>query len=83
MSKVQLFRSLVKQRLAAAAEDIFGLFERTIAEFEEELVRSQEENQNQRQRQLLDAGFQPQPRLRGGWFICWSFCSRFHLSAQR
>lgn len=81
MSKVQLFRSLVKQRLAAAAEDIFGLFERTIAEFEEELVRCQEENR--RQRQLLDAGFQPQLRLRGGSFICWSFWFRFHLSAQR
>lgn len=80
MSKVQLFRSLVKQRLAAAAEDIFGLFERTIAEFEEELVRSQEENR--RQQQLLDAGFQPQLRFRGGSFICWSFCFRFRLSAQ-
>lgn len=47
MSKAQMFRSLVKQRLAAAADEIFGLFERTIAEFEEELGRSKEENQRQ------------------------------------
>ncbi|XP_078020041.1 uncharacterized protein LOC144459624 [Epinephelus lanceolatus] len=61
MSKVQMLRSLVKQRLTAAAEDIFGLFERTIAEYEEELCRSKEENE--RQRKLLDAVFNPQLRL--------------------
>uniref|UniRef100_A0A667XSS9 C2H2-type domain-containing protein n=1 Tax=Myripristis murdjan TaxID=586833 RepID=A0A667XSS9_9TELE len=43
---VRELRSLVQQRLAAAAEEIFGLFERTIAEYEEE---------NRRQRRLLDA----------------------------
>ncbi|XP_049424597.1 zinc finger protein 583-like isoform X2 [Epinephelus fuscoguttatus] len=61
MSKVQMLRSLVKQRLTAAAEEIFGLFERTIAEYEEELCRSKEENE--RQRKLLDAVFNPQLRL--------------------
>ncbi|XP_078020087.1 uncharacterized protein LOC117246325 [Epinephelus lanceolatus] len=61
MSKVQMLRSLVKQRLTAAAEDIFGLFERTIAEYEEEICRSKEENE--RQRKLLDAVFNPQLRL--------------------
>uniref|UniRef100_A0A672ZF34 C2H2-type domain-containing protein n=1 Tax=Sphaeramia orbicularis TaxID=375764 RepID=A0A672ZF34_9TELE len=50
--KVQILRSLVEQRLTAAAEEIFGLFERTIAEYEEELCRTKEENQ--RQRQILD-----------------------------
>ncbi|XP_034027282.1 zinc finger protein 771-like [Thalassophryne amazonica] len=55
MSKVQMLRALVKQRLTAAAEEIFGLFERTIAEYEEELCRSKEENH--RQRRLLDAVF--------------------------
>ncbi|XP_030002755.1 gastrula zinc finger protein XlCGF57.1-like [Sphaeramia orbicularis] len=49
---VQILRSLVEQRLTAAAEEIFGLFERTIAEYEEELCRTKEENQ--RQRQILD-----------------------------
>ena len=47
MSKVQTLRVVVKQRLTAAAEEIFELFERTIAEYEEELCR---------QRKLLDAG---------------------------
>ncbi|XP_049895785.1 zinc finger and SCAN domain-containing protein 12-like isoform X2 [Epinephelus moara] len=61
MSKVQMLRSLVKQRLTAAAEEIFGLFERTIAEYEEELCRSKEENE--RQRKLLDAASNPQLRL--------------------
>ncbi|XP_056256309.1 gastrula zinc finger protein XlCGF57.1-like isoform X2 [Seriola aureovittata] len=39
MSKVQMLRALVKQRLTAAAEEIFVLFERTIAEYEEEIDR--------------------------------------------
>ncbi|GLD73287.1 zinc finger protein 135-like protein, partial [Lates japonicus] len=58
---VHMLRALVKQRLTAAAEEIFGLFERTIAEYEEELCRSKEENQ--RQRKLLDAVFNPQVQL--------------------
>ncbi|XP_032393890.1 zinc finger protein 572 [Etheostoma spectabile] len=56
MSKVQMLNALVKQRLTAAVEEIFGLFERTIAEYEEELCRSKEENE--RQRNLLDADVQ-------------------------
>ncbi len=67
MSKVQLLRALVNQRLTAAAEEIIGLFERTIAEYEEELCRSKEENE--RQRKLLDAVFSPRVRLhRAGLF---------------
>ncbi|XP_075947926.1 uncharacterized protein LOC142949923 isoform X1 [Anarhichas minor] len=61
MSKVQLLRCLVNQRLTAAAEEIFGVFERTIAEYEEE--RSALKEQNERQRKLLDAVFNPQLRL--------------------
>nr|XP_033493254.1 zinc finger protein 260-like [Epinephelus lanceolatus] len=61
MPKAQMLRALVKQRLTAAAEEIFGLFERTIAEYEEELSRSIEENE--RQRKLLDAVFSPQLQL--------------------
>nr|XP_033933531.1 zinc finger protein Xfin-like [Pseudochaenichthys georgianus] len=53
--------SLVKQRLTAAAEDIFLLFERTIAEYEEELSRSKQENE--RHRNLLDAVLQPQLQI--------------------
>ncbi|XP_070841068.1 oocyte zinc finger protein XlCOF6-like [Chaetodon trifascialis] len=54
MSKVQKLRAFVEQRLTAAAEEIIELFERTIAEYEEELCR---------QRKLLDAVFKPQVRL--------------------
>ncbi|KAM6938654.1 uncharacterized protein PEZ65_004908 [Lycodopsis pacificus] len=61
MSKVQMLRSLVNQRLTAAAEEIFGLFERTIAEYEEELCRSKEANE--RQQRQLRAVFIPQLRL--------------------
>ncbi|XP_033933543.1 chorion transcription factor Cf2-like [Pseudochaenichthys georgianus] len=53
--------SLVKQRLTAAAEDIFVLFERTIAEYEEELSRSKQENE--RHRNLLDTFLQPQLQI--------------------
>uniref|UniRef100_A0A8C6TZK9 C2H2-type domain-containing protein n=1 Tax=Neogobius melanostomus TaxID=47308 RepID=A0A8C6TZK9_9GOBI len=52
MSGAQTLRALVNERLAAAAEDIFVLIERTIAEYEEELCRSKQENQ--RKQQLLD-----------------------------
>ncbi|XP_028454175.1 zinc finger protein 436-like isoform X2 [Perca flavescens] len=61
MSKVRMLRAMVKQRLTAAAEEIFGLFETTIAEYEEELCRSREENERQRER--MDAVFNPQLRL--------------------
>ncbi|XP_076610214.1 uncharacterized protein LOC143335005 [Chaetodon auriga] len=54
MSKVQTLRAFVEQRLTAAAEEIMELFERTIAEYEEELCR---------QRKLLDAVFKPEVRL--------------------
>ncbi|XP_041664328.1 zinc finger protein 3-like [Cheilinus undulatus] len=57
MSKVQMLRSLVNQRLTAAAEEIFELFERTIAEYEEEL-RSKED-----QHQRLDAVINPGEEL--------------------
>ncbi|XP_030267035.1 uncharacterized protein LOC115578279 isoform X2 [Sparus aurata] len=56
MSKVQTLRVFMKQRLTAAAEEIFELFERTIAEYEEELCR---------QRKLLDAVTEPQVQLHG------------------
>nr|XP_061819583.1 zinc finger and SCAN domain-containing protein 2-like [Nerophis lumbriciformis] len=57
-----MLRVLVKQRLTAAVEEIFVVLERTIAEYEEELSRTKEENE--RQRQLLDALFQPDVVLR-------------------
>ncbi|XP_071060532.1 zinc finger protein OZF-like [Pseudochaenichthys georgianus] len=61
MSKVQMLLSLKKQRLTAAVEDIFALFEKTIVEHEEELSLSKEENE--RLQKLLDAVLQPQLRI--------------------
>ncbi|XP_059205835.1 zinc finger protein 135-like [Centropristis striata] len=61
MSKNQMLRVFVSQRLTAAAEEIFGLFERTIAEYEEQLCRSKEKNE--RQQKLLDAVLNPQLHL--------------------
>ncbi|XP_061670869.1 zinc finger protein 79-like [Syngnathoides biaculeatus] len=55
MCKVEMLRALLSQRLNAAFEEIFVVFERTIAEYEDELCRTKEENE--RQRQLLDAVF--------------------------
>ncbi|KAI4800673.1 hypothetical protein KUCAC02_009516 [Chaenocephalus aceratus] len=59
MSKVQMLLSLKKQRLTA--EEIFALLEKTIAELEEELSLSKEENK--RLQKLLDAVLQPQLRI--------------------
>ncbi|XP_072317623.1 uncharacterized protein [Eucyclogobius newberryi] len=56
-SKGQTLRVLVNARLTAAAQEIFVLFERTIAEYEEELCRSKQENQ--RKRELLDSVLSP------------------------
>nr|XP_057928191.1 zinc finger protein 436-like isoform X2 [Doryrhamphus excisus] len=61
MCNVQQLRALVEQRVNAAVEEIFGLFERTIAEYEEELSRTKKENE--RQRELLKAVFKPSVRL--------------------
>jgi len=67
MSKAQMLRGLVNQRLTAAAQEICGLFEGTIAEYEEELCSLKEENE--RHRKLLHAVFNPEVRLqRAGGF---------------
>uniref|UniRef100_A0A8C6SEM4 C2H2-type domain-containing protein n=1 Tax=Neogobius melanostomus TaxID=47308 RepID=A0A8C6SEM4_9GOBI len=50
--KGQMFRALVNERLTAAAEEIFLLFQRTVVEYEEELRRFREENQ--RKQRLLE-----------------------------
>ncbi|XP_041665738.1 gastrula zinc finger protein XlCGF57.1-like [Cheilinus undulatus] len=52
MPGVETLRDFVNQRLTAAAEEIFGVFERTIAEYEEQLCRCKEENE--RKQKLLD-----------------------------
>nr|XP_061790349.1 gastrula zinc finger protein XlCGF57.1-like [Nerophis lumbriciformis] len=56
-----MLRELVQQRLNMAIQDIFQLFEQTLAEYKEELGRTKEENV--RQRELLEAFLQPQVQL--------------------
>ncbi|CAJ1084222.1 zinc finger protein 69 homolog B-like [Xyrichtys novacula] len=58
MSKIEMLRLLINQRLTAAAEEIFGVFGRTIAEYEEEISRSKLEID--RQRRLLELSVTPQ-----------------------
>ncbi|XP_051929059.1 zinc finger protein 16-like isoform X2 [Hippocampus zosterae] len=57
MCKVRILRTLMKQRLNVAVDEIFELFERTIAEYEEELCRTKEEKE--RQGELLHAVLKP------------------------
>ncbi|XP_068508261.1 zinc finger protein 84-like [Syngnathus scovelli] len=52
MCKVKMLKDLMKERLNLAAEEIFDLFERTIADYEEKLRREKEENER-RQNELV------------------------------
>ncbi|XP_033841030.1 oocyte zinc finger protein XlCOF8.4-like [Periophthalmus magnuspinnatus] len=61
MSKAHALRALVQERLTAAAEEIFALFERTIAEYEEELRRSKQEER--RKEELLQSVLSPRVLL--------------------
>lgn len=61
MSKSQSLRDLVNARLTAAAEEIFEVFVKTIAEYEEELGRSKKENE--RKQRLLDTILSPRINL--------------------
>ncbi|XP_029296423.1 zinc finger protein 37-like isoform X2 [Cottoperca gobio] len=54
MSSVVYLREFVNERLSAAAEEIFGVFEKTIFEYEEEIDR---------QRRLLDVVWKPEIQL--------------------
>ena len=80
MSKVQMLRASVTQRLTAAAEEIFVLFERSIAEYEEELSRSKEENE--RQRKLLDVFVMPEVRLHRAGLQSFSVYSHCQLNSS-
>ncbi|KAM6951599.1 uncharacterized protein FYW47_015126 [Aplochiton taeniatus] len=61
MSKTQLLRMLINERLSAAATEIFDVVERTIAEYEEEVRYSKRESA--RQRELLNSLLKPEIRL--------------------
>ena len=51
MSSVEFLREFVIERLSTAAEEIFGVFQKTIVEYEEEIKR---------QRRLLDVVLKPE-----------------------
>ncbi|CAB1333576.1 unnamed protein product, partial [Coregonus sp. 'balchen'] len=51
MSKIELLRLFLNERLTAAADEIFGTIEKTIVEYQEEVSRTKEENN--RLRRLL------------------------------
>ncbi|XP_020353081.1 zinc finger protein 45-like [Oncorhynchus mykiss] len=44
MSKIELLRLFLNERLTAAADEIFGTIEKTIIEYQEEVSRTKEEN---------------------------------------
>ena len=54
-------RALLTERLTAAAEEIVGLLEETVAEYEDRVERS--EREICRQRRLLDAVLKPEVKL--------------------
>ncbi|XP_051929690.1 zinc finger protein 84-like isoform X2 [Hippocampus zosterae] len=65
MCKVTMLRELVKLKLHVAVEEIFELFEKTIAEYEEEFRRSKEARKRRRDEEP-DAVLKPRARLRRG-----------------
>lgn len=69
MSRIELLRSFFNQRLAAAAEEIFRVVEKTIAEYQDEMSRSEE--RNSRLQKLLDITIKPEIKLyrAGLWMI--------------
>ncbi|XP_061608918.1 gastrula zinc finger protein XlCGF8.2DB-like [Phyllopteryx taeniolatus] len=59
MCKIQMLRTLVEQRLTMAADEIFVLFERALAEYDEELSRRMQEYERQLQPQDVAANEPP------------------------
>lgn len=55
MSSAEKLKRFISDRLAAAAEEIFGVFEKTIVEYEEEIDR---------QRKLFNIVWRPVVKLR-------------------
>lgn len=61
MSKLDLFRDLIRERLTTAALEIFGAVEKTFAEFQEEIYNSKEESA--RLKRLLDIVTSPEIKI--------------------
>ncbi|XP_041811833.1 uncharacterized protein LOC121619952 [Chelmon rostratus] len=60
-AEIPALRALLTERLTAAAEEIVGLLEETVAEYEDRVERS--EREICRQRRLLDAVLKPEVKL--------------------
>ncbi|KAL0985093.1 hypothetical protein UPYG_G00152820 [Umbra pygmaea] len=56
MSKIELLREFLNQKLAAAAEEIFGVVEKTIAEYQVEVFRAKEDNERLRGLLVINKG---------------------------
>lgn len=65
MSSAECLRQFVSDRLAAAAEEIFGVLEKTVVQYEEELGRH---------RRLFNIAWKPVVKLHrtGGYSLCFS-----------
>lgn len=63
MSQIQLLKVLVNERLAVAAEEIFGIVERIIVEYEEEFSRATREMTQNHQHTLRDTSPKPDIKL--------------------
>ena len=61
MSKSELFREFISEILSTAALEIFGGVEKTLAEYKEQISRSEEERK--RLQRLLDVVTQPEIKL--------------------
>uniref|UniRef100_A0AAZ3S9L0 C2H2-type domain-containing protein n=1 Tax=Oncorhynchus tshawytscha TaxID=74940 RepID=A0AAZ3S9L0_ONCTS len=61
MSKIQLLRVFLNERLAVAVDEIFGAVEKTITEYQEEVSRSKDEND--RLQRLLEIALKPELKL--------------------
>ncbi|XP_029582973.1 uncharacterized protein LOC115170808 [Salmo trutta] len=61
MAQISLLRVLLNERLTAVADEIFGAVEKTVAEYQEEIYRSKEENE--KLRRLLDIVLKPDIKL--------------------
>ena len=71
MFKTDKLKALVSERLTAAAEDIFSLFEQTIKEYEEIVVRSKQEVDQQQRRLAGRKGTDTQLTLTSTQHLDW------------
>ncbi len=71
-----MLKASVKQRLDEVAEEIFGLFERTVADYEEKLSKLKEQNQ---QHKLLSAVFSPEVQLHRSGLYVFSVIVEHHM----